>query len=658
MRSLVKKGWAKAIVAVICFISLLSVAVEAVCICWLCAAEAYSRTEERYNEAIYSPVAYSYAMAKLCEMEDSDELGKLGELHWAVRRLAYSSKWLLPFYDTSRCNIEIKRYTEDEPDGAEVFRNRAEGNEYYSEYIRIERNGNVRTAADAYGETEGDTKTCVDIRVALTDAAPGDIVGIGLIAAKAAWHLRYAVYIMAVVSIVLAALSWVFLCAGAGRRQGDDDVHLRFPARVPLDLAMIVLLFVVAIMAWLAAWVIDGDGRFIWPLGAFVVLLAALCAIAAIEWIPVSLAARIKAGKWWKNTLIFMILRLIWRIICAVWRGIASFWRKIPYIWRALLFAFAAVMFGLIAAFGEGHFALFVVNIVLSAVIVWYAVSAARLKNSAAKMTAGAIGTPVDIKYMPYELRCLGREIGGMGSGLSSALDEKMKSERLKTELITNVSHDIKTPLTSIVNYVELLGGEQLEGKAVEYVEVLARQSGRMKKLIDDLVEASKASTGNIEAHPAPLDLAVMAGQTEGEYAERFAARDLRLIVTGADEPVTVNADGRLVWRIWDNLLGNICKYAMPGTRVYIGFERRGGYIATVFRNISEQPLRKTGEELTERFVRGDNSRAGEGSGLELSIAAGLAAVQGGCLVVKADGDLFKAEVLLPAVTESAEKAD
>ena len=299
-----------------------------------------------------------------------------------------------------------------------------------------------------------------------------------------------------------------------------------------------------------------------------------------------------------------------------------------------------------------GYVLLIPLDLALIAAGVWYAASVVRLKNSASRMAAGALGIQTDTKHMPYELKCLGDELGSMGKGLSRALDEKMKSERLKTELITNVSHDIKTPLTSIVNYVELLEREELSGQAAEYVSVLARQSSRMKKLIDDLVEASKASTGNIETHPEPLDLSVMAGQTDGEYAARLAERDLKLVVTGADKPAMVRADSRLVWRIWDNLLGNICKYAMPGTRVYIALERRGQTVATVFRNISEQPLEKSGDELTERFVRGDNSRSGEGSGLGLSIAAGLAAVQGGSLSVTADGDLLKVEVLLPAINE------
>ncbi len=658
MKSLTRKGWAKAIVAVICFLALLSIAVEAACIGWLSATDAYSKTDDSYRESLYRPVGYSYALVLIQRMDEVGELESFREAAWAARRTAaYNSNSLLPFYDTACCGVKIVRYSAGEPAGTVITDRAPAGDAIYVLNMEISADGSVWVgpkSGDRRTDEPAHDITRIAISITLCEGV-GDLISLALRTAEIAWGQRYSVYLMAVVSLVILMLSWIFLCTGAGRRPNDDEIHLRFPARVPLDLAIAVICALAAGLASLVVFTLDSDPRLVWPLGVSIAALTGVLSLLTIEWIPVSVAARIKAGGWWKNTLIFMILHLIWRILCAVWRGIASVWRKLPYIWRTVLFIVAVVLSELVFALSHSYVPLFILNIALAAAVIWYAVSVARLKNSAAKMSAGALGTPADTRHMPYELRCLGNEIGNMGKGLSRALDEKIKSERLKTELITNVSHDIKTPLTSIVNYVELLEREQLDGRAAEYVGVLSRQSSRMKKLIDDLIEASKASTGNIEAHPAPLDLAVMAGQTDGEYSERFAARDLRLVVTGADAPVMVRADGRLVWRIWDNLLGNICKYAMPGTRIYIGFERRGDYIATVFRNISEQPLEKTGDELTERFVRGDNSRSGDGSGLGLSIAAGLAAVQGGCLVVKADGDLFKVEVLLPAEPEKAD---
>lgn len=666
MRSLTRKGWAKAIVAVICFLALLSLVAEAACVMFLTAQDAYSLTEDSYFDSLYNSVAYSYALAEIARMDQMNELYSFGAAKWMAQRLSATGAAICQFYDTTCCGMKIVRYSPDDPNGVTVTDRAVDGNVIYRFNIEIYSDGTMWRRRSSDGSAEqlpatatpsgADTEstnglTRVEISVTLVEGI-GDMISAGLYAGRMAWEMRYGVYLAAVVSLVITVLSWAFLCTGAGRRTGSDEVRLRFPSRIPLDLSAVLLCVIAAGMVALAVLLLDTEPQLVWPLGVWVCILAGIITLIIIEWIPVSLAARIKAGRWWKNTLIFMILRLIWSIIRGIYRICASVWRKMPYIWRTVIFVFSFALANTIFALCGAYVLLIPLDLALIAAVVWYAASVVRLKNSASRMAAGALGIQTDTKHMPYELKCLGDELGSMGKGLSRALDEKMKSERLKTELITNVSHDIKTPLTSIVNYVELLEHEELSGQAAEYVSVLARQSSRMKKLIDDLVEASKASTGNIETHPEPLDLSVMVGQTDGEYAARLAERDLKLVVTGADKPAMVRADGRLVWRIWDNLLGNICKYAMPGTRVYIALERRGQTVATVFRNISEQPLEKSGDELTERFVRGDNSRSGEGSGLGLSIAAGLAAVQGGSLSVTADGDLFKVEVLLPAINE------
>ena len=666
MKSLTRKGWAKAIVAVICFLALLSLVAEAACVIFLGATDAYSLTEDSYFDSLYNSVAYSYALVEMARMDQMNELYSFGAAKWVAQRLSATGVALCQFYDTTCCGMKIVRYSPDDPNGVTVTDRTVDGNVIYRFNIEFRSDGTMwlRRGSNADAEqfpasvTSSDTAaadtgelTRVEISVTLVEGI-GDMISAGLYAGRMAWKMRYGVYLAAVISLVITVLSWAFLCSGAGRRAGSDEVHLRFPSRIPLDLSAVLLCALTAGMATLAARLLDTDPQLVWPLGTSVCIFEGFIALMIIEWIPVSIAARIKAGKWWKNTLIFMILRLIWSIIRGIYRICASVWRKMPYIWRTVIFVFSFALANMIFALCGAYVLLIPLDLALIAAVVWYAASVVRLKNSASRMAAGALGIQTDTKHMPYELKCLGDELGSMGKGLSRALDEKMKSERLKTELITNVSHDIKTPLTSIVNYVELLEHEELSGQAAEYVSVLARQSSRMKKLIDDLVEASKASTGNIETHPEPLDLSVMAGQTDGEDAARLAERDLKLVVTGADKPAMVRADSRLVWRIWDNLLGNICKYAMPGTRVYIALEHRGRTVATVFRNISEQPLEKSGDELTERFVRGDNSRSGEGSGLGLSIAAGLAAVQGGSLSVTADGDLFKVEVLLPAINE------
>ena len=237
--------------------------------------------------------------------------------------------------------------------------------------------------------------------------------------------------------------------------------------------------------------------------------------------------------------------------------------------------------------------------------------------------------------------------------GMSRAVDERMKSERFRTELITNVSHDLKTPLTSIVSYVDLLKNEPIESeKAREYIDVLDRQSQRLKKLTADLVDASKASSGALTVNPEPVDLGELVRQSAGEYAERFAAASLTPVLGLREEETVVTADGRLLWRVLDNLLTNAVKYSLPGTRVYLDVTKSPGTASISVKNISREALNIPAEELMERFVRGDASRSSEGSGLGLSIARSLTELMGGELRITLDGDLFKAEILFPSGTK------
>jgi len=232
---------------------------------------------------------------------------------------------------------------------------------------------------------------------------------------------------------------------------------------------------------------------------------------------------------------------------------------------------------------------------------------------------------------------------------MTNAVNERMKSERMKTELITNVSHDIKTPLTSIINYTDLIAKENCDNEKVrEYSVVLLRQSERLKKLIDDLVEASKASTGNLDIHLTPCDATVFVTQAAGEYAERLAAAQLQLVTKMPENAVSIMADGRRLGRVFDNLMNNICKYSQSGTRVYLTLEDHGGEAVFSFKNTSREELNISEDELMERFVRGDSSRNTEGSGLGLSIAKSLTELQGGSIAVTVDGDLFKVVLHFP----------
>ena len=296
----------------------------------------------------------------------------------------------------------------------------------------------------------------------------------------------------------------------------------------------------------------------------------------------------------------------------------------------------------------------FLEKVVLIPVVLYFALVNGKLAEGSRKLADGNLDYQVDTGKMFGNLKEQGENLNRIGEGLNAALEDRMKSERLKTELITNVSHDIKTPLTSIINYADLIVEEPTENeKITEYAEVLKRQSARLKKLIEDLMEASKASTGNIEVHMAPCEVGVLLTQTMGEYEQRLAQLGLELVVRQPEQPVRIMADGKLLWRVFDNLLNNICKYAMGGTRVYLTVEEKDGRAAIAFKNISRYPLDISAEELKERFVRGDKSRHTEGNGLGLSIAQSLTQLQGGELELTVDGDFFKVVLLFEGIEKS-----
>lgn len=279
-----------------------------------------------------------------------------------------------------------------------------------------------------------------------------------------------------------------------------------------------------------------------------------------------------------------------------------------------------------------------------------------------AKIAAGDTSFQIDTKIFSGKEKELADNINNISTGMDAALQEKVRSERLKADLITNVSHDIKTPLTSIINYVDLIKREKIQDPKIQgYLEVLEQKSHRLKTLTEDLVEASKASSGNVKLELADIDLVELVQQTNGEFEEKFAMRHLELVTHAPSETILVQADGRRLWRVLENLYNNAFKYSMPHSRVYIDIVKaEEGTVSFTIKNISETPLNIKSEELTERFVRGDVSRTTEGSGLGLSIAKSLTELQNGTFQLFIDGDLFKAQVTFPiknrnVVTEETE---
>ena len=388
------------------------------------------------------------------------------------------------------------------------------------------------------------------------------------------------------------------------------------------------------------------------PFILFVTAVATLCMGWLLLLFLLSFSVRVKLGKWWRHTLCYQLFRKIGQFARMIWENIG-------FLWKVIL-----VM--LVLAFFEGIGVLMFFNsdialllwllekLVLYPLVLWYCVQLNQLKNGTEKIAGGEPGYQISTKRMTGIFKEQGEQINHISDGMTHAIEERMKSERFKTELITNVSHDIKTPLTSIINYVDLLEKEELHNEtAQEHLEVLERQSSRLKKLIEDLIEASKASTGNLPVHLERLEAGIFMTQTVGEFEEKTKAAGLDLVIEKPETPVYIMADSRHFWRVIDNLMNNICKYAQSGTRVYINLEVKEAQVSITFRNTSKYPLNISSDELMERFVRGDASRNTEGSGLGLSIANSLMDLMGGTFRLYVDGDLFK---VVLGFAETAEK--
>lgn len=478
---------------------------------------------------------------------------------------------------------------------------------------------------------------------------------------------------MVLVGAVGTLACLVFVFVSAGRRKGSEGASLNVADRLPLDLYAAIcwaavfglLLAVVAV----ADTMIDNT----WPFlvtrnGVMFVVTVAICAytgilIALAPFLSFATRLKVGGGIWWRNTLICWVCRLCWRVIkwcCGlVKRFFGWIWymlRKIPVVPGAALIAFIVIFVNfLLFVWMRGSyystapvFFMFLFDLVIFVAICFGAWQMKSLKAAGERMARGEIDEKIDTQHMYWEFKHHAENLNSIGDGMAAAVEQRMKAERLKTELITNVSHDIKTPLTSIVNYVDLLQKPHTPEQESEYLEVLDRQSKRLKKLTEDLVEASKASTGNMNVNIVRTNTREIIEQSLAEYGRRMEQGNLTVIVNIPDEPPHAMADGRLLWRVLDNLFNNVVKYALPGTRVYITSELDGGEAVISVKNISRDPLNISAEELMERFVRGDASRHTEGSGLGLNIAQSLVNLMHGKFSLSVDGDLFKAEIRLP----------
>lgn len=461
-----------------------------------------------------------------------------------------------------------------------------------------------------------------------------------------AYELRYVSIAVLVVSLILEAFVFVFLLSAAGHHGETGEIRPSFIDKIPFDLYTALTVFAgIFLIAAMAEVSYSNTAMLV------VVLIAALGVIAALIsllWC-MSLAVRIKLGTTIKSCIIYRVGAWCLRLIKKVFYTFKDGLKAIPMFPRAVLII-AAILFVeflwiAIAGTSPGKqlFGWFIERAVLVLATLYALLSMKQLLEAGQRIAKGELDCKVDTSKLRGPFKEHGEDLNSITDGMNRAVGERMKSERFRTELITNVSHDIKTPLTSIINYVDLLEKEQPENEKMrEYLEVLDRQSAKLKKLIDDLLEASKASSGSLSVNLTECELGILLDQMAGEYSEKLSAAGLELILTKPEESVKIMADGRHMWRIFDNLLNNICKYAQRGTRVYLDLTADALKAVVTFRNISATRLNISGDELTERFVRGDSSRNTEGSGLGLSIAQSLAQLQKGALDITVDGDLFK----------------
>lgn len=512
------------------------------------------------------------------------------------------------------------------------------------------------------------------------------------------------------VSLLVFALLAVYLCCAAGRKPGTDVVRAGGLNRIPLDLyAFLVVLGVGCIgvvfveeadylleLERTLALSIVGYGGFSCALmivgfcfafaaqvktpeyfwwrnslcGRVFSLFILACRWCWKQWLRVwhwlpkavrwvwNLAARIFRACWklvlWTWNLVMGILGTVWGFVArwgkACGRWIGRMYGMLPLVWQWLV-AIPLLFFLLLINIGSASPAgiLLRMGIVLLATV-YLASAFGTLLAGVRRMCDGDLGTKVDDKMLVGCFREFADSLNGLSDAALVAAREQLKSERMRTELITNVSHDIKTPLTSIINYVDLLQYPHTPEQEKEYLAVLSRQSARMKKLIDDLMEMSKAASGSLPVEITQVDAGEAINQALGEFADKLAAADLTPVFRQPEEPILMMADGRLAWRAMSNLLSNAVKYALPGTRLYIDLSRAGSSVMISMKNISREQLNVSADELMERFVRGDTSRNTEGSGLGLNIAKSLMELQKGQLQLLVDGDLFKATLIFPGV--------
>lgn len=517
-----------------------------------------------------------------------------------------------------------------------------------------------------------------------------DTAGIGSTQEQRPWAIadalwRHETMVVAVLgtSLALFAALAVYLCMAAGRKPGSEEIRPGGLNCIPLDIYLAAVVLGAVGYVFCAT---EGLGYFIqqsmliflsiygYGLYAWCLLFVGFCFACAAQF-------KTPNFYWWRRS----VTGLCWRIVVWCWHfgwkclswaykilwtvtiGLVSWaWKTIKKLFSWLI-GWVRKLYGLLplswqwlvggllvggctfpGLLWDSNLLLFISFAIALAVVIYSANVYATLLEAAKRMRGGDLEIKVDEKLMIGGFKDMAQELNGLSDVVMVAAQKQMRSERMRTELITNVSHDIKTPLTSIINYVDLLQKPHSPEDGQAYLEVLSRQSNRMKRLIDDLIELSKASTGNITVNLTTMDAVETVNQALGEFTDKLEAAHLMPVFRAPKEPLYIHADGRLAWRAMSNLLSNAAKYAQPDTRLYVDMVAVDGKVCISFKNISRDSLNISADELMERFVRGEASRSQEGSGLGLNIAKSMMELQHGALELLVDGDLFKATLIFP----------
>ena len=470
------------------------------------------------------------------------------------------------------------------------------------------------------------------------------------------YPLRYHCIALTVLGLLVFAAGLVFLLWVAGSAL-DGKVQPAGLNLIPVD----VYALLCGVGVWLMLLLFEKVRQWVETTGPhpgnLTVLFVNLLGILVLPvGLLMALSAQIKAGNfyWWKHSAIGTLLRGLWSVLRKLGQALKRCIALMPIIWQWVVLYSAMVcllVLGFWAALYSGWGIAFLVIVILIsiALMLYSGYALGTLLKGVRKLSDGELSHKIPTDHLHGSFRECAVEMNTLSETTVVAVQNQVRAERMKTELITNVSHDIKTPLTSIINFVDLLGKPHSPEANKQYLEILSRQSNQLKKLIEDLMELSKASSGNLQANIMTMDVAESVNQALGEFSDKLEKVHLIPVFHQPEEPVLVAADGRLTWRVLSNLLSNAVKYATPGTRVYVEIAEEADTVQLSIKNVSKEELRLSAEDLLERFVRGDASRNREGSGLGLNIAKTLMEVQGGSLQLTLDGDLFKVTLTFPA---------